>query len=216
MTVHKKLSPLFLALFLLVACNPDAPADQTAEVPAPAKVEPAPVDTVPQLAVETPPVEEVAEEKEEVTAKEVKAEPEQKEKPKPKPKPKKRPKATFAATTYNYGRIMQGDEVEHNFTFTNNGKADLLITNVSASCGCTHPSYPFIPIAPGEEGTIGVFFDSKGRLGRQSSTITVVTNARPTTYKLKLEGYVDAERAVEQPAAPRTPETQEPESEEEG
>ncbi|NNE30228.1 MAG: DUF1573 domain-containing protein, partial [Saprospiraceae bacterium] len=66
------------------------------------------------------------------------------------------------------------------------------IKEVRASCGCTQPSYPFLPILPGEEGAIGVRFDSKGKLGKQKPVITVVTNADPKIYKLFLDGFVDA------------------------
>ena len=47
-------------------------------------------------------------------------------------------------------------------------------------------------VLPGEEGYIGVVFDSHGRLGHQKPTVTVVTNAKPSTYELHLEGIVDA------------------------
>lgn len=107
-------------------------------------------------------------------------------------------KISFDNKVHEYGMIMQGDKVTHKFTFTNTGSADLVISDVSASCGCTKPSYPFIPIAPGEKGYIGVNFDSKGKLGRQQPSVTVVSNAG--TSKLRLEGFVDAERA-KQPAA---------------
>lgn len=98
----------------------------------------------------------------------------------------------FVETNHNYGIIQQGEEVRHKFKFKNTGTSELVISNVVVSCGCTHPSYPFIPLAPGEEGFIGVHFDSKGRLGKQKPTITVYTNAKPQTYDLHLEGYVDA------------------------
>lgn len=111
---------------------------------------------------------------------------------------KKRPKMSFDQTTFNYGMIMQGDEINHKFRFVNTGKSELVITNATASCGCTQPSYPFIPIAPGEEGFIGVNFNSTGKLGPQKPTITITTNASPKTYKLYLDGFVDAERAKDQ------------------
>lgn len=121
----------------------------------------------------------------------------EKKKEEVKKKPKKRAKAKFENKTHEYGLIMQGDKVEHQFKFKNVGNANLLIKDVRASCGCTQPSYPFVPIKPGEEGLIGVVFDSKGKLGQQKPTITVVTNARPHTYKLYLDGIVDAPRADE-------------------
>ncbi len=110
---------------------------------------------------------------------------------------KRRPAISFKKTTHHYGRITQGDKIEHKFTFVNTGKRPLVISNATATCGCTQPSFPFIPIDPGEEGYIGVVFDSKGKLGRQKPAITITTNARPATYKLYLEGYVDARKDEE-------------------
>jgi Protein of unknown function (DUF1573) len=102
------------------------------------------------------------------------------------------PVITFKKTVYDYGRIVQGDKVKYNFAFTNTGDKDLLISNATASCGCTQPSFPYIPIAPGEESYIGVVFDSKGKLGRQKPVITVTTNAKPAVYEIFLEGFVDS------------------------
>ena len=110
------------------------------------------------------------------------------EKPK---KKKKRSKIKFAGTTHEFGTIKTGDKVNHKFKFKNTGNAPLTIKNVDVSCGCTFPSYPFIPIEPGEEGEIDVTFDSKNKLGRQKPTITVITNGRPRTIKLYMEGYVE-------------------------
>lgn len=120
----------------------------------------------------------------------------------PKPKPKKRPKIAFEKTTYNYGIIMQGDTVKHRFKFKNTGNAALSITHADASCGCTQPGYPFNDIAPGEEGHIEAVFNSKGKLGKQRPVITIYTNARPRTYKLYLDGFVDAQRQQPQNTRP--------------
>ncbi len=95
---------------------------------------------------------------------------------------------TFEEKEFNYGRIKPGDIVKHQFKFKNTGKADLIISNAVASCGCTTPSFPFIPIAPGEEGYIGVVFNSAGKLGKQRPSITLTTNVG--TKKVYLMGYV--------------------------
>ncbi|MFK8102111.1 MAG: DUF1573 domain-containing protein [Saprospiraceae bacterium] len=105
------------------------------------------------------------------------------------------PKMDFSKTSYKFGTIMQGDEVEHVFKFKNTGKKDLVISNVTVTCGCTHPSYPFVPIAPGEDGEIKVHYNSAGKLGPQKPTVTVISNAYPTKQKIYMEGFVDAERA---------------------
>ncbi|MEM9820288.1 MAG: DUF1573 domain-containing protein [Bacteroidota bacterium] len=117
-----------------------------------------------------------------------------KERKRKKEKARGKPVISFENSVYDYGTIQQGKKVNHQFKFKNTGKSELVISNVSVSCGCTHPSYPFIPIAPGEEGFIGVSFDSAGRLGKQKPTITVMTNANPKSYELRLEGFVDASR----------------------
>ena len=104
---------------------------------------------------------------------------------------KKRAKVKFESTTYEFGNIKQGEIIKHDFKFKNTGSAPLVIKKVDVSCGCTFPSYPFMPIEPGKEGTIGITYDSKNKVGRQKPTITVVTNGRPHTFKLHLEGIVE-------------------------
>lgn len=116
-------------------------------------------------------------------------------KPKPAPRPKGMPTMVFDDTVFDYGKIMQGDVVKHSFSFRNTGNAELVITDVKASCGCTQPTFPFLPIMPGEKGVIGAKFDSKGKLGRQKPVITITTNAKPAIHKIYLEGTVDAPRS---------------------
>ena len=113
---------------------------------------------------------------------------------KPKKKKKKNPpsraKIEFKEMVHDYGEIESGDEIEHNFVFTNEGKAPLNIISASATCGCTVPSYPFLPIEPGEEGRIGVYFNSVGKEGIQEPIITVTSDGNPKITKLKLKGKV--------------------------
>lgn len=134
--------------------------------------------------------------KEEPKKEEVK---EEKKVKKPKKK-KKRAKMHFPEKVYDYGFIMQGDTVRHDFYFKNVGNDDLLIKSVTPSCGCTVPIYPREPIPPGEDGKISVMFKSAGKLGRQVPNISVLTNYK-RKIKLELKGFVDAERA--KPAAPQ-------------
>lgn len=108
-----------------------------------------------------------------------------------KKKKKRRSKISFEETTHKFGTIKTGDKVSHKFKFTNTGNAPLVIKNVDVSCGCTFPSYPFLPIKPGEEGEIDVTFNSEHKIGRQKPTVTVVTNGRPRTLKLYMEGFVE-------------------------
>ncbi|MGB7843422.1 MAG: DUF1573 domain-containing protein, partial [Salinimicrobium sp.] len=47
------------------------------------------------------------------------------------------PEMSFTETEFDFGTIEKGTPQEHVFTFTNTGKAPLVITNASSSCGCT-------------------------------------------------------------------------------
>ncbi len=99
-------------------------------------------------------------------------------------------KMKFTDDTFAFGTIKPGDVIEHKFEFTNTGTTDLVVTDAKATCGCTQPSFPFIPIPPGEKGFIGVKYDSTGKLGVQKPTVTLTTNASPRTQKVYLEGLV--------------------------
>jgi hypothetical protein len=86
------------------------------------------------------------------------------------------PKITFDRVRHNFGNIYHAERVTHEFTFTNTGQQDLLVTGVKASCGCTQPTYPTEPIAPGEQGAISVLYNSVGKQGTQKADIRVKTN----------------------------------------
>lgn len=83
---------------------------------------------------------------------------------------------TFAEKEHDFGTINEGDKPEHIFKFTNTGTKDLVITNAVGSCGCTVPEYPKEPVAPGKSGTMKVSFNSTGKTGNQSKTVTISAN----------------------------------------
>lgn len=109
---------------------------------------------------------------------------------------KKKARIAFDSDVFEFGTIKPGDVIKHKFEFTNTGDADLVIKGADVTCGCTYPSYPFIPIPPKERGFIEVTYDSKGKLGRQKPTVTLTTNAG--TKKISLEGFVISEMAKEE------------------
>lgn len=96
------------------------------------------------------------------------------------------PVVEFEKESHDFGKITQGEKVSYSFKFKNTGKANLLIASAQGSCGCTVPHYPTTPIAPGNEGTIDVVFDSEGKEGVVKKTVTVVTNALPNTKTLTI------------------------------
>jgi hypothetical protein len=100
------------------------------------------------------------------------------------------PEIEFETTTIDYGVIQNGSDGERVFSFKNTGTANLIITNIRSSCGCTIPKKPEAPIAPGEASKIIVSYDTK-RIGPFKKTITVSTNQKNSPdIALKIEGTV--------------------------
>lgn len=102
------------------------------------------------------------------------------------------PVLSFETTSYDFGKIKEGEKVSYDFKFANNGKSPLIISNASASCGCTVPEKPDAPIGPGESGVIKVVFNSSGKQGMQNKTVTITSNAQPSTSELVLIGEVES------------------------
>jgi len=102
----------------------------------------------------------------------------------------KLPEFTFTEEVHDFGKIIQGEVLTYGFQFTNTGKADLLITSVVSSCGCTATKYPKKPIPSGKGGVIEVTFNSSGRKGMQFKTITISSNTQPGRKKLKIKAEV--------------------------
>jgi hypothetical protein len=92
---------------------------------------------------------------------------------------------------YNFGTVIQGEKVAHNFVFKNTGKNNLVISSVKASCGCTTPKWSKEPVKPGQKGSIEVVFDSAGRSGEQSKTVKVYCNTQPTMVELRIRCQVE-------------------------
>lgn len=93
---------------------------------------------------------------------------------------------TFKEKSIDFGDITQGDKVEHTFELTNSGSAPLIISNVAATCGCTVPSWPKEPIAPGKSAVIKVSFNSAGKMGKQNSVVRIYSNASEPIEKVSL------------------------------
>lgn len=102
------------------------------------------------------------------------------------------PQIKFAETSYNFGLIREdGGPVTHFFEFTNTGDAPLVIISATASCGCTRPTYPTEPIAPGKKGKIKVTYIPEGRPGEFIKVVKVRTNAQQSKkISLKITGTV--------------------------
>ncbi len=105
--------------------------------------------------------------------------------------------------TYDFGKIPEGPVAEHIFEFKNVGKEPLIISNASASCGCTTPEWNKEPILPGKKGKITVRYNTQGRVGPIAKSVYVSSNAAlpegKDRYELYIKGEVLAPTAADVP-----------------
>lgn len=88
-------------------------------------------------------------------------------------------------TTHDFGEIVQGTKAKYTFTFTNKGTSPIVISNATASCGCTVPNFSKEPVAPGAQGSVTAIFDSSGKNGNFAKNITVATNVGQSILYIK-------------------------------
>ena len=112
------------------------------------------------------------------------------------------PVMEFESSVIDYGIIEHNADGKREFVLTNTGNAPLIISNAKGSCGCTVPTWPKAPIAPGESATIGVKY-ATSRIGKFTKTITLTTNTSEKTKILTVKGEV--KKPAETPAAPSKP-----------
>lgn len=112
------------------------------------------------------------------------------------------PKIKFVDETHDFGNIKEGTQATYEFKFTNTGNAPLILESVQASCGCTTPEWSKEPIAPGKTGKVIATFNSSGRPGTFTKTITVKYNGavETNTNYLTIKGFVETA-----PVAPQSP-----------
>jgi hypothetical protein len=100
-------------------------------------------------------------------------------------------KMDFKKEVHDYGNIKNGANGTCTFEFTNTGNAPLIISNATGSCGCTVPTWPKEPIAPGAKGEITVKYDTK-RTGEFTKTVTLTSNSSEPNKVLTIKGNVAA------------------------
>lgn len=100
------------------------------------------------------------------------------------------PSLNFKETKFNFGFIRQGEIVTHDFHFTNNGDAPLIISECEVTCECTKVAFPKEPVPKGGSGKISVTFDSKSAIDRQERDVIVKSNASNSPHTLTFKCVV--------------------------
>jgi hypothetical protein len=83
--------------------------------------------------------------------------------------------------TINTGNHMRGKEVNYEIQFKNSGDADLAISGVSTSCGCSTALVSSNLVKPGESGSVKFTFNGNG-FGNVTKSVTINTNETPTAF----------------------------------
>jgi len=100
----------------------------------------------------------------------------------------------FKEYEHAFGKVAEGEKIGCVFNFENKGTAGLVIMSAITTCGCTVSKYSRKPVAPGKEGKLEVVFDTSGRNGMQTKTITVKSNATVPVIILKITADVAADQ----------------------
>lgn len=97
----------------------------------------------------------------------------------------------FEEKEHDFGTVEEGEVVEHTFEFTNTGDAPLIVSNASASCGCTVPTWTKEPIAPGDKGEMLVKFDTRGKPNQQMKAVRITANTQSGRETLRIKAFVN-------------------------
>ena len=105
--------------------------------------------------------------------------------------PARAPRIAVEPAAFDFGQLRPGHRVQRQFVVKNYGGADLEITNVATTCGCTAALLDRQTIKPGRSATLRVTFDTREDRGKVSRSVLVQSNdpARPRV-ELKLEATV--------------------------
>lgn len=107
-----------------------------------------------------------------------------------KPAPATGPKIVFTSRVFDFGTIKRHADGTCWFEFKNDGDEPLLITKVTASCGCTAPTWPKAPVLPGQTEKIKVVYNTK-TVGNFTKTISISCNdPQSPTVVITIKGTV--------------------------
>ena len=107
----------------------------------------------------------------------------------------------FKTESHDFGKVEEGVQASYTFEFTNTGTAPVVISNAQASCGCTTPDWTKEPVMPGKTGKVMASFNSQGRPGSFSKTVTVISNSETPQIVLSIKGEVNPKTSVAEKAA---------------
>lgn len=100
------------------------------------------------------------------------------------------PSIQVSNPVFDFGEVMEGSEVTHDFVVKNDGKGTLRIEQVRPGCGCTAARYDRT-VPTGGAGKVTLRLDTRGYDGKLKKTALVLSNdPREPRLILTLQGVV--------------------------
>ncbi len=86
------------------------------------------------------------------------------------------PVGKLDTNNYDFGTTEQGSIVRYNLMVSNVGKDTLHLRKIKSTCGCTTGEPDKRTLLPGESTRMQVSFNTFGRTGFHSKSVTIITN----------------------------------------
>jgi hypothetical protein len=88
----------------------------------------------------------------------------------------KGPKIIVEPATFNFGSVLQNKELTKDFTIRNVGTEELVIDNVSTTCGCTVADLKSRNLKPGANTPMHVTLQTRTNVGKIVKTVMIKSN----------------------------------------
>ena len=107
----------------------------------------------------------------------------------------------FDNSVKDFGKVMQGEMLEHVFDFSNQGSDTLEILGVEAACGCQTTTLSDKRILPGQSSRVEINVDTALLMGAIEETARITTNdPRRRTVFFSIKADVQPEISLSSPS----------------
>lgn len=104
----------------------------------------------------------------------------------------KAPRIAVDPASFDFGKALQNKTLHKDFVVRNVGAADLEISRVSTTCGCTAALADSTVVKPGASTTLRVDLQTRTYTGRLERKILVESNDPKSPLELKVQATVVA------------------------